>query len=630
MGTNESLLEKKIEPIGQQQVANRHKNNLTMYQVKPWEQRPLPAPANDGRDNIARSKIFTGQQSLSPVYSPEMLRTLQTYGPTYPTPPAFLNSNTVGQLAVRPVDIAETVSPLIGAGKVGKHSTIDNRRFHGSKAAKQGLQVEKRVVQTHNGVIHQSITTNSSTNIPKTEHDLRHYNRRYPGEIQPQIYKTQGISQEIYPRGYATEPISQSAYVWTDMNNYQEGGSVVSQYKQQNENTTRGMYNDITIAASTLPIDTAEEKRKLALKNLLIRPIIQMKGEAWDDNEWRDYNTFHSFHAACTDFLRIIELTKDKKMALEIKEFLGSELLTPRYIAQHHPPKADNKLNHFHVFWNLMHQLPFAIKKWDSATAMKLKLFYKVWVTKTMQCSYCRGHYQIWIKEHPVEVNNRGSLNQWLFRLHNDVNKRSDKPQFEWSKYTQRWGPKVYQSPESNIKHNTIKKNDRSKYSTLKNSTSSTSSNISKTASSPYKYVGVGINQKTPQIALSQQQEILSGGKQGHRTRSSENREKRNSGESLVSIETTVRELTGLDIDEELETLKHYNGKQKPLPVAMKRAVPESGLPRRCLSRKKLFSRRNRARKLRGPRLPRKRVSRRGKRSKLAVSRSNRNKQRYM
>jgi len=630
MGANESV-EKKIGPIGQQQVANRHKNNLTMYQVKSRKQRPLPAPTNYEKDNIASTRIFTGQHSLSPVYSPEMLRPLQTYSPTYPTSPAFLHSNMVGPLVARPDDIAKTVSLSSEAGKVGKHSIINNGKLNGSKAAKEGLQEDKRLVRVHNDVFHQSVTTNPTATIPATtQHDLGYYNRRYPGEIQPQIYTTKSISQQIYPRGYVTDPISRSPYLWTDINNYQEGRSVVSPNKWQFEDKTRGVFNDIKNAASTLPIDTAEEKRKLALKNLLIRPIIQMKGEAWDDNEWNDYITFHSFHAACTDFLRIIELTKDKKMALEIKDFLGSDLLTPRYIAQQHPSEADKKLNHFHVFWNLMHQLPFAIKKWDAATAMKLKLFYEVWVTKTMQCGYCRGHYQTWLQEHPVEVNNGESLNYWLFRLHNDVNKRSDKPQFKWNRYNQRWGPNGYQSPESNPENSTFKKNNRSKYSTWKKSTTSTSSNINNKGSSPYKYIGVGISQKTPQFSFSRQQETLSGGKQGQRTPNSESREKRDSGESLLSIETTVRELTGLDIDEELETLKHYNRNQNPQSIAVKLAVPETGLPRRCLSRKKPFYRRNRANKLRGPRLPRKRVLRRGKRSKLAVSRNNSSKQRNM
>lgn len=629
MGTNESV-EKKVEPLGWQHVANRHKNNLAMYQVKSRERRPYPAPTIVGLDNTGSTTTYTGQQNLSPLYSPEMLRPMQRYGPTHPTTPAFVASNTVGQLVARPVEIAETVSPLIEAGNVEQHSIIDNGRFEGIKAVNQGLQEEKRMVRWQNGVFHQSMTTSPSATVPITTlHDLGLYNRRYPGEIEPQMYNTQSITQHIYPRGYSSDPISQSAYQWTDINNYQDVGSVVSPYKQQNEDTTRGVYND-SIAASTLPIDTAEEKRKHALNNLLIRPIIQMKGGAWDDNKWRDYTTFHSFHAACTDFLRIIELTKDKKMALEIKEFLGSELLTPRYIEKNHPPEANKKLNHFHVFWNLMHQLPFAIKKWDAATAMKLKLFYEVWVTETMQCSYCRGHYQNWIKEHPVEVTNRGSLNWWLFSLHNDVNKRSAKPQFEWSKYNQRWGSNDYQSPESNTKNSTITKKNRSKYSTLKKSNTFTNSKINKNGSSPYNYIGVGISQKTPQFAFSRQQEILSGGQQGHRTPSSEKEKKRNPGESLMSIETTVRELTGLDIDEELATLKHYNRKQKPLSVAMTRAVPVKSLPRRCLSRKKTFSRRNRAYKPRVASLPRKRVWRRGKRSKRSVSRKNRNKERHM
>jgi len=188
-------------------------------------------------------------------------------------------------------------------------------------------------------------------------------------------------------------------------------------------------------------LNLAEEKRKLALKNLLIRPIIIMKGTAWNETEWMDVNAPHSFTSASINFLRIIELTKDKKIASEIKKFLSSDLLTPRYTANYDHAENGRKLNHFHVFWNMMHQLPFAVKTWDKETVDSLKSFYNFWVTATLQCEYCRGHYKVWIEKHPPAVTDLVSLNQWMFRLHNDVNERSSKPKFQWQNYNQRWGP---------------------------------------------------------------------------------------------------------------------------------------------------------------------------------------------
>jgi len=159
-----------------------------------------------------------------------------------------------------------------------------------------------------------------------------------------------------------------------------------------------------------------------------------------------DFNAPRSFTSASINFLRIIELTKDKEMASEIKGFVTSDLLTPRYTPTHHHAEKGRKLNHFHVFWNMIHQLPFAVKTWDKKTVDILKLFYTVWVTATLLCEYCRGHYKSWIKKHPPTVNDLVSLNRWIFRLHNDVNKRSSKPQFQWQNYNERWGPPAWQA----------------------------------------------------------------------------------------------------------------------------------------------------------------------------------------
>jgi len=658
MGANESI-ETRTKPRGQQQVAKRGNYNPAVYQINSPQQRPFHAPIN--ASYMGQKSPFMGKQSLGPVYSPVMLHPMPSHGTTSPISPGFLPGNNLGQLLARPVDIEQTsprkktgkiekrkqTSPRKKTGKIEKRKIIKEGRAKRRKAVKNGLQARKRRMQTYSRVSHQSTSTISPAVPAATQYDSGLYNRRYPVDFQPQLYMHS--SPQVYPRGYNADAVSPNTYQWRDSPNtswYQKPGVVVTPYKQYNEDRTRGVYNSSKVVP-TVPTDTAGEKRKLALKNLLIRPIVQMKGEAWDDNEWKDLGTFHSFHAACTEFLSIIELTEDKKMAAEITEFLGSEHLTPRYIAKDHPPWPGKKLNHFHVFWNLMHQLPFAVKKWNNATTRKLKLFYEEWVTTTLQCGYCKGHYKTWLKQSPPAVTDRASLNQWLFMLHNDVNKRTSKPQFDWDKYNQRWGPIDHQTPKKRMpsKSSTSEKSSSSKYSTPQKSITSRYSppnsaqsrnsgygSISKTTKSggsPYKYVGSSGTQKTPRLSPSRQQERLSG-KQSPFTQSSEKNKYGKSEESLASIEATVRELTGLDIDEELATLKRYRRKEQPHSVGRAPQGHETSLPRRCLSRKKLLTRRNRATKRSGPILPRKRVSRRGRTSKFSASHNNSNKQRNM
>lgn len=62
---------------------------------------------------------------------------------------------------------------------------------------------------------------------------------------------------------------------------------------------------------------------------------------------------------------------------------------------------------------------------------------------KVMRFSiYC--HFEIFVlrfrlKEEPIKVNSRHELQQWLCRLHNKVNERTGKPEFDCSRVNERW-----------------------------------------------------------------------------------------------------------------------------------------------------------------------------------------------
>lgn len=648
MGTNESV-DSTAVPLDQRSAANLGNYNPAVHQLNPPTQgRNLNT--NEGIYNVNNSGAVFGQQKLNPSYLPTMQPPVFSHHINSPMYPDFPSNNVIGPSSAYPRGIGEMGGSLSRtANNVVKREKIDKGRQNERKELKQVLQNAQMNL--------------SPANLAVTQYDPGLYNNRYPIDVKQGPYVH--TSPQVYSRGYPTENVSPNAYGWIEPSNtsyYQEAGGLVFPYQQYNGASTVGVYNNSNTAVSTEPWDPAEEKRKLALKNLLIRPIVQMKGEAWDDNEWNDFNSFRSFPAACTDFLRIIELTKDSTMAAEIKEFLTSDLLTPRYVARNNPPENGKKLNHFHVFWNFMHQLPFAVKRWDTATSRKLKLFYEVWVRITLQCGYCRGHYITWVGKYPPPVTDRESLNHWLFRLHNDVNLRSSKPQFEWSTYKQRWGPNEHKTPEKRKRieskkstpqystpqhrapqNRTPHHSSSSMYSTPKKSTTlrviapqqsgsrnssyGSVSKTSKSGGSPYTYIGVTGTPRTPRLSPSPQQEKLSGTKV-LRTPNTEKKKPSPSEPSSASIEATVRELTGLGIEEELATLKLYKPTRQAHYVVTPPG-PETCLPRRCLSRKKLLLRRNRVKKHKGPYLPRKRVSRRGRGFKINVSpNNNRNKER--
>merc|ERR1719419_58105 len=406
--------------------------------------------------------------------------------------------------------------------------------------------------------VHKAATSTPSPGVVFSPNYVDLYNHQYPqygNEASNSMSKSTGAHPLVYPVDNVSVRDDQLLNSqWSSLN--QEAGSFRSS-PYQNDNAAiyeAGAYNKrnrITPKESSKftgdlqKPDSPEEKRKLALKNLLIRPIVIMRGEAWDESVWKDFNTPRNFHAACSDFLKIIALTKDKKMAMEIKDFLKSDLLTPRYSEENQPPEHGKKLNHFHVFWNIMHQLPFSVKMWDQKTKEKLTLFYKVWIASTIQCRECKGHYQTWIKKQPPLVSDRTSLSKWLFRLHNDVNQRTSKPQFQWDKYEQRWGPNDLQFADERM--------------------------------------GGIWSMSTPSKTINKFQGTL---------------------QTSTSRTWTTNSSSG-EVDEDLSTLKIYKPKKQNRPIL----IPKMRLPRRCLSNRQLYRRRNNVTKRNGPILPRNRVA---------------------
>jgi hypothetical protein len=59
-------------------------------------------------------------------------------------------------------------------------------------------------------------------------------------------------------------------------------------------------------------------------------------------------------------------------------------------------------------------------------------------------CSECRRHLVKELVKHPPQVGSAEELSQWACRLHNLVNVRLGKPEFDCSRVTERWrdGPK--------------------------------------------------------------------------------------------------------------------------------------------------------------------------------------------
>jgi len=548
MGTTQST-SNIVKSRGQQQRANRDNYNSDVYKLYSSQQQATSARSVRANEVYNFGDQKQGFNAYPPVTQPPMGR--QYFSP----------ASSFRELPRRAPRSGEAMSIFYVTQGGPRRIEPKDRSFKmaaGGKVmyprwAPQGLQ-ETKFTQAP---LYKASTSKSSPAVVFNPNDnlYKSYYPQYGNEASNSTSKSTRAKQVVYSvDNVSLQDDKLLNFQRSNLN--QDAGLLTSPYQYDNATIyaagAHNKSNRMTPKKSSILTedmqkpDPIEEKRKLALKNLLIRPIVIMRGEAWDQYKWNDFNAPHNFHAACADFLKIIALTKDKKMAMEIKDFLKSDLLTPRYIEENQPPEQGKKLNHFHVFWNIMHQLPFSVKMWDNKTKEKLRLFYQVWVASTLQCGYCKGHYQEWVKKQPPLVSDRTSLSQWLFRLHNDVNQRTSKPQFQWDKYNLRWGPNHLQFPDERM--------------------------------------GGISSMSTPSKSIS----TFHG--------------------SLLTSTSRTWTTSSSEVDEDLSSLKIYQPKQQNRPTL----IPKMSLPRRCLSNRQLYLRRNNVNKRNGPILPRNRVSARG------------------
>lgn len=60
-------------------------------------------------------------------------------------------------------------------------------------------------------------------------------------------------------------------------------------------------------------------------------------------------------------------------------------------------------------------------------------------LSRLYPCEFCAKDFRKELKETPVQVANQDQLSQWLCRLHNRVNKKLGKPEFDCKKVNERW-----------------------------------------------------------------------------------------------------------------------------------------------------------------------------------------------
>ncbi|KAJ8687750.1 hypothetical protein QAD02_023544 [Eretmocerus hayati] len=89
--------------------------------------------------------------------------------------------------------------------------------------------------------------------------------------------------------------------------------------------------------------------------------------------------------------------------------------------------------------WAFLHTMAANYPPEPTAEQKKdMKTFFRL-LAEFYPCHICAADLQIHLKESPPQTDSQHQLSQWLCKIHNDINKKLDKPIFDCKLVNQRW-----------------------------------------------------------------------------------------------------------------------------------------------------------------------------------------------
>jgi len=89
--------------------------------------------------------------------------------------------------------------------------------------------------------------------------------------------------------------------------------------------------------------------------------------------------------------------------------------------------------------WKLLHTMSVKYSENPTGDDKKAMQDTLTGLSKTYPCEHCAEDFRKDIKEHPPKLENRNALAQWMCELHNRVNRKIGKDEFDCSKTMERW-----------------------------------------------------------------------------------------------------------------------------------------------------------------------------------------------
>ncbi|PON21858.1 hypothetical protein TGAM01_v209288 [Trichoderma gamsii] len=140
---------------------------------------------------------------------------------------------------------------------------------------------------------------------------------------------------------------------------------------------------------------------------------------------------------SCTSFAAWATQTKDQTKKDPVP---GSRAVSTAAVASGPPADCPPDVEALgRSTWTLLHSIAASYPETPSQTQRSDLMSFVGLFSKLYPCWVCAEDFQSYMARQKPQVNSRDEFSQWLCRAHNDVNKKLGKPQFDCSRWDERW-----------------------------------------------------------------------------------------------------------------------------------------------------------------------------------------------
>lgn len=92
------------------------------------------------------------------------------------------------------------------------------------------------------------------------------------------------------------------------------------------------------------------------------------------------------------------------------------------------------------IVWTTMHIMSLGYSPMPTAEEKAAAIDFYTSLATIIPCPICRKHYKVHLQEMPIEpaVENRDTLIEWVFNVHNKVNEQLGKPTITFDEYIEK------------------------------------------------------------------------------------------------------------------------------------------------------------------------------------------------